>query len=295
MPSQVILHVYDVSTSPDVQKINKYLTAVGTGAFHGGLEVYGTEWSYGYTASGSGVFSCPPKGCTAHNFRESHKIGETTMSESEVKSIIEQLQKDWPGTDYDLLRKNCVIFSDTLSKSVGAGPLPAWLTNLAGAGATVCDGAISAVTKAQAAAIIAKAKAGEIDEKYNIKGTAQVKAAEFISFSKDMDSKYKIRENAADMASQAAVKGGELASLAATKAQQMDDQYKLRENAGEMANKGAATAVDLASQAAAKAKQLDDQYGIQSKATDFATQAAAKATELANKAGSLDFENNPLA
>lgn len=284
MPQEVILHVYDVSTSPDVQKVNQYLTAVGTGAFHGGLEVGGTEWSYGYSESGTGVFSCPPKGCTAHHYRESHRIGAVNLSESQVSAIIDKMKTEWQGTDYDLLRHNCVLFSDALSKAVGAGPLPAWVTNLAGAGATVCDGAIQAVTQAQAAAIIAKAKAGEIDEKYNIRGNAQVKASEFISFSQGMDQKYKIRENATDMAGKAVVQGGVLAGQAATKAQEMDEQYKIRENAAALAAQAASKGGDLASQAAAKAAALDQQYNILGQAKSLASSATEQAKGLAQQA-----------
>lgn len=287
MPSQVVLHVYDVSTESSVAQINKYLTAVGTGAFHGGLEVYGKEWSYGATQSGTGVFSCAPKGCEMHHYRESVQIGQISMSEKEVTAIIEKMKGEWPGSDYDLLRRNCVIFSDTLSRAVGAGPLPAWLTNLAGAGATACDGAMMAVTQAQAAAIIAKAKAGQIDEKYNVRGTAQVKATEFIKGMQSLDHKYKIQDNAAAFAGKAAVVGGDLATKAAAKAQEMDAQYKLRENAATLASQAAEKGGTWASQIAQKSQQVNDQYQLTSKAGDLAGKASQAASQAAAQAGSL--------
>lgn len=284
MPTNVVLHVYDVSTDSNIQKVNQYLTAVGTGAFHGGLEVYGTEWSYGFAEKGTGVFSNPPKGCTAHHYRESHHIAQINKSESEVKEIIEKMKTEWPGSEYDLLRHNCVIFSDALSRAVGAGPLPAWVTSLAGAGATVCDGAIMAVNQAQAAAIIAAAKAGQIDEKYNVRGTAQVKAAEFVSAMNDVNKKYKIQENAADLAGKAATKGGQLANEAATKAQELDDKYHIRDQAASMAGQAGEQLTSIFGQATAKAQEMNNQYQIGAKAQGLADKAAEQAKGLATKA-----------
>jgi len=71
----VKLHIYDVSTNPTVGKINETLSVVGTGGFHGAVEVYGTEYSYGFVQDGTGIFSNAPKGCLIHHYRESLDIG----------------------------------------------------------------------------------------------------------------------------------------------------------------------------------------------------------------------------
>ena len=57
----VTLHVYDLGRGQ--------LKAIGThwaGAFHSAVEVNGSEWSFGATDDGSGVFSNAPRGCTMH-------------------------------------------------------------------------------------------------------------------------------------------------------------------------------------------------------------------------------------
>lgn len=269
MPTKVILHIYDVSTSGEVRAVNQYLTAMGTGAFHGGIEVYGQEWSYGGTPNGTGVFACPPKGCTMHHYRESVEVGTTSMSEEAVNELLEKMKLEWPGAEYDLLRRNCVIFSNTFSKALGAGPIPAWCTNLAAAGATLQDGVITATTEAQKMAIIAKAKAGEFDAKYNIQGNAQVAAQEVIAAWKDANEKYRIQENTAA----ASAKAVELGQDAAKKALELEREYKLRE-------KGQAFASDAAKQVA----DFNAKYDVAGKAANFTAQAQAGFGRLAGEA-----------
>ena len=142
--SPVTLHIYHVSTDSRVGAVNEYLEAMGTGAFHAGVEVKSREgnleWSYGYSPDNTGIFSCPPKGCKAHVYKDSIDMGETEKSEEEVSQIIEDMKAEWLGLDYDLLRKNCCLFSKALVDKLGAGPVPSWVTNLAAAGATLHDG-----------------------------------------------------------------------------------------------------------------------------------------------------------
>mmetsp|Transcript_144776 Transcript_144776/g.361041 ORF Transcript_144776/g.361041 Transcript_144776/m.361041 type:complete len:269 (-) Transcript_144776:149-955(-) len=180
--AEVVLHIYDVSGAPAIKAVNEALRAVGTGAFHAAVEVYGQEWSYGYLERGTGVFACPPKGCSAHSYRESLPMGRTPLSLQQFDQLIAQLSQQWPGRDYDLLRHNCCHFSEELCKHLQVPqPFPSWVKNLAGAGATVNHGVTTAVRAGQAAAIIAAAKAGEIDEKYQIRGTVQAKARDVLA------------------------------------------------------------------------------------------------------------------
>lgn len=194
MPFPVTLHLYDVTTEGAIKAINKGLRAIGTGAFHGAVEVRGVEWSYGYVDEGSGVFDCEPMKCDAHQYRESLPMGETTLSEAEISSVLNRLIEAWPGVEYDLLRKNCCTFSDTLCQELGVGPVPKWVTNLAGAGATLrmdklaggggvamvggvalgglmLGGAtVGAAVAIPAAAVVAAAKAGEVDDRFKVDG-----------------------------------------------------------------------------------------------------------------------------
>eukprot|EP00443_Scrippsiella_acuminata_P010407 CAMPEP_0115257102 /NCGR_PEP_ID=MMETSP0270-20121206/46592_1 /TAXON_ID=71861 /ORGANISM="Scrippsiella trochoidea, Strain CCMP3099" /LENGTH=271 /DNA_ID=CAMNT_0002672783 /DNA_START=13 /DNA_END=826 /DNA_ORIENTATION=+ len=117
--------------------------AIGTGAYHAGVEVYGLEWSFSCTTDGpyrSGIFAVPPRGCDAHSYREAVEMGETQMTAREVRALIDRLYKEWPGVEYDLLRHNCCHFSDALCIELGVGPIPGWVTSLAGVGAMLRSG-----------------------------------------------------------------------------------------------------------------------------------------------------------
>merc|ERR1712224_594494 len=43
----------------------------------------------------------------------------------------------WMSEDYDILRRNCCHFSAALCEELGVGPVPSWVTNLAGVGAAL--------------------------------------------------------------------------------------------------------------------------------------------------------------
>jgi len=168
----VWLHVYDVSGNT-VHWVNSVVRPVGTGAFHAAVEVFGHEWSFGYTISGTGVYSCRPRSNNQHKYRESVCMGGTYLQEKKVTELVDQLRKDWLGKDYDLLVRNCCHFSDALCRKLGVGPAPEWVTHLSGAGAMFVGGVDSAVASAQAAAGLAAAKAGELDEHYQITGKVE--------------------------------------------------------------------------------------------------------------------------
>lgn len=59
-------------------------TALG-GVFHGGIEVNGKEWSYGYCEKGTGVYYCMPKDNPMYSYRETVTLGATTLSTIEVR------------------------------------------------------------------------------------------------------------------------------------------------------------------------------------------------------------------
>ena len=71
----VWLHVYDVGHAKVIQDIDvavKDFLKFG-GVFHGAVQVFDREWSFGCTRQPkTGVFCCKPKGCPMHTYRESH-------------------------------------------------------------------------------------------------------------------------------------------------------------------------------------------------------------------------------
>lgn len=62
----------------------RYVSAGGI--FHGGIEVFGEEWSYGYTTRESGMYMCQPKDNPMYTYRESISLGKTNLSKYEVIS-----------------------------------------------------------------------------------------------------------------------------------------------------------------------------------------------------------------
>jgi len=154
----VTLHIYPVTDKTTIQRVNTVLQAVGTGAFHTGVEVYGTEWSYGATDGCSGLFACEPGECEAHSYMQAMPVGSTGLTEEEVCDLLRELAAEWQGDDYDILRCNCCHFSQQLCGHLGVGPVPRWVTNLAGHGAAVDDTLHTVVSGAHTAA--AKARFG---------------------------------------------------------------------------------------------------------------------------------------
>merc|ERR1712226_1155763 len=86
-PIPVLLHIYDLGIGGGGACLNRFLRPLGTGAFHCGVEVYGSEWAFSDTVTrleSTGVFCCPPKDCEGHTFSDSLNMGNTLCSEPEV-------------------------------------------------------------------------------------------------------------------------------------------------------------------------------------------------------------------
>mmetsp|Transcript_115145 Transcript_115145/g.203236 ORF Transcript_115145/g.203236 Transcript_115145/m.203236 type:complete len:269 (+) Transcript_115145:46-852(+) len=242
----VNLHIYDVTTETTVRAVNGVFRAVGTGAFHAAVEVLGVEYSFGYCEEGTGVFECPPKGCEEHNYRESMEMKATTLTPDQIAAVIARMSAEWQGEAYDLLRRNCCTFSNALCVELGCGEIPKWVTNLAGAGATLQDTAVATKETVTAAAVIAAAKAGEVDEKYNVSGTVRARAADLLVKGRLMDEKYKVTET---------VRGH---------AARIDDKYKVSEKTKDIVDKAtphvAAAAATGAAAASAAASKLGSMF-----------------------------------
>lgn len=140
--AEVTLHVYDVTNSGNVRannaimNLNKVMRGgIGLGGiFHGAVEVYGKEWSFGYCENGTGVFCCPPKANPMYTFRESVPLGYTSLSPSKVDQAIRELKEEWLGNLYDLLARNCNHFCDAFCAKLECQKLPLWVNRFANAG-----------------------------------------------------------------------------------------------------------------------------------------------------------------
>ncbi|KAG0581635.1 hypothetical protein KC19_4G267500 [Ceratodon purpureus] len=152
--TEVILHVYDVTNSMNVRAnsailgLNRFMRGgIGIGGiFHGAVEVYNKEWSFGYCESGSGVFSCQPKRNPMYTYRESLSLGRTELTRMEVEDVVQELSREWPGVSYDLLSRNCNHFCDSLCVRLGVQRVPLWVNRFANAG----DAAFEAVDNTMA-------------------------------------------------------------------------------------------------------------------------------------------------
>eukprot|EP00930_Biecheleria_cincta_P006123 TRINITY_DN107100_c0_g1_i1.p1 TRINITY_DN107100_c0_g1~~TRINITY_DN107100_c0_g1_i1.p1 ORF type:complete len:473 (+),score=87.14 TRINITY_DN107100_c0_g1_i1:114-1532(+) len=138
----VVLNVYAVGNNKAIQQVNwmtqNFLRCGGV--FHGGIEVFGKEWSYGSTKdAGTGIFCCEPKLCEMHTFRQSVLLGNCCKKPREVSAILRRMQPQWQGADYDLLHKNCCCFSAALAQELGAGDIPGWVNRFASDGAMLHD------------------------------------------------------------------------------------------------------------------------------------------------------------
>jgi len=144
----VFLHVYDVSQEESIQKLNKVLAHKHSplklgGVFHAGVEVNGLEWSYGFSMSETvpGISCSLPKQHPQHHFRQTILLRRTRLSREDVADIISKLIEEYPGDDYDVLRRNCCHFADDFCQRLGIGRIPGWVYRLARLGARL-DGAL---------------------------------------------------------------------------------------------------------------------------------------------------------
>lgn len=136
---QVCLNVYDVSQSDGIHHINDLFASTESplkfgGIFHVGVEIFNTEWKYGYIGFGTGVCCGIPKVDAQHRFKQQICLPKTYLSPSKIAQVIEGLQLEFWGRDYDLLDKNCCHFANELCQRLGCGSIPTWVQR----GANIC-------------------------------------------------------------------------------------------------------------------------------------------------------------
>jgi hypothetical protein len=155
--------------------VNSACHDLGTGAYHVGVEINGVEYAYGATntVGKSGVFACTPRSSPGYQYRTTIDFGELPLVRSswvtltkqiegrdkpstvytqveeyvEGEQVIKEMQREYMGTDYDILRKNCCSFARDACLRLGIHPdeVPSWFSNLAESGATTHDLALQTV------------------------------------------------------------------------------------------------------------------------------------------------------
>eukprot|EP00935_MAST-01C_sp_MAST-1C-sp1_P000166 g166.t1 len=156
---RVKLNVYDL-----VPDSNRFLSFVGVGAYHSGVEVEGKEWTF----SESGVFFTKPLEANCGAFKTTIDLGEHRGSRHDFDAIVTDLRREFPEGSYDLVKRNCNAFTKRL---IGKD-IPVWVNRAASFGSALLPKVKPTVeekpkpTKAEAKAQDAKKnKRPELSEK----------------------------------------------------------------------------------------------------------------------------------
>jgi len=131
-PNFVLLNVYDIGDANIFQRINAVSTVgdnvlIG-GIYHAGVQIYGLEWSFGFTEDeDTGVFCVPPRMATQHTYRATCPLGVSEFTQTEVTGLIEVMKDQWRGPEYHLLHRNCLDFANAFCSELGVGRIPGWV------------------------------------------------------------------------------------------------------------------------------------------------------------------------
>ena len=121
----VYLNIYDLTP------FNNCLHAIGLGFYHTGIEISGIEYAFG---GGGGIFQMPPKNIEFAEFRESVKLGEIHLLNSDIKHKIYNLSREFGEMDYHPILKNCNNFSNAVCNTLLNKDIPGFVNRWANMG-----------------------------------------------------------------------------------------------------------------------------------------------------------------
>ena len=107
------------------------LSSMKFGFFHAGVEVNDLEYSFGFIEEGTDMFFCHPKKSPGYTYHTSVDMGETELKPAEFDEMIISMMREWPGSSYRLIGRNCCNFACTFCAALGVGEPPAWINALA--------------------------------------------------------------------------------------------------------------------------------------------------------------------
>lgn len=132
---EIWLHIYDLD--PVTAHLNDMmLRGAGMGAFHCGVEVLAEEWFFAFGDSDcTGVLCNEPKGHQVHVYKESIHMGQSPLTETEVRTVLSEAMDDWPANSYHPVSRSCVNFAeDLLLRLKVPEPFPVWARGAADTG-----------------------------------------------------------------------------------------------------------------------------------------------------------------
>ncbi|CAJ1367905.1 unnamed protein product [Effrenium voratum] len=108
------------------------LRRLGMGAFHAGVEVLGDEWYFRWDETAeSGVVWMTPRAHQVHIYSESVCLGDSALSEGQIRSVLGEMVDQWPANSYHPVRRNCIHFAQAFVKGLQCPePFPDWVTGL---------------------------------------------------------------------------------------------------------------------------------------------------------------------
>lgn len=70
--------------------------------------------------------------CSVYSqFRQSIKIGETSLTKRQVEMLIMEMGSQYAGKSYNIISRNCNHFTDDLGKRLCKRGIPSWINRLA--------------------------------------------------------------------------------------------------------------------------------------------------------------------
>lgn len=128
---KVILNVYDM-LQPGF--LTNFGYALGIGIYHSGIEIGEHEYCFGGHdyENVTGVFMVQPKvGPQGLLFKQSIHMGYTELTQKEVDKVLQDISKEYIGTSYNLLTRNCNHFSEDLGRRLTGKSAPGWINRAA--------------------------------------------------------------------------------------------------------------------------------------------------------------------
>jgi len=137
----VCLSVYDLRVW--MKPVNSVLKGLWLGAFHVGVVLMGSEWSF----SPGGLDCCSPGAHPGYVFREQVYLGETKLRRSAVGALLARMSSDWAEEAYTVSERNCASFASAFCAELGVRPVPAWVFGAAPAAASVLQRLVVALPR----------------------------------------------------------------------------------------------------------------------------------------------------